>query len=241
MSLLLRYGNKNDPKYQTALAAWQASRQPKTQPAQEKAFSFSPEYQKIQGERESALKAQFGAAQRGLQQKETQTKDEISTGLNRMTARVGAVGGSVERARQKAVNETSQQYASQYQDLAANEAAAVAGIKGEDAGRMLEENRFEKTMVLQKDQFAQQMAFNYKELDENLKTNMLNAITTMKKAGVDEKSMSKIYAALTGIYGQERTEPFSAASGLYQRDAAAAKSHNMSVSTYRKVYGSGSE
>lgn len=188
------------------LARYSSAKKPQEEP-----FSFSPEYRAAQGERESAIKAQFGAAQRGLQQKEAQTKDEISTGLNRLTARVGAVGGSVEKARQKAINEASQQYAGQYQDLAANEAAATSALKGEDAARMIQGEQFAKQMGLsreqfdaQKDQFSQTMAFTYKELDENLRTNMLNAITTMKKAKINTDEISKLMSTLTGIYGGGR-------------------------------------
>lgn len=200
---------------------------------EKKPFAFSPEYTKLQGEREGAIKAQFAAAQRGLSQKEAQTKDEISTGLSRLEARVGGVGGSVEKARQKALNESTREYSNQYQDLAANEAAAVSGLKGEDAARMLEGEKFDKSLELQKDQFAQQMglsrdqfeaqknqfgqqmAYSYKELDENLKTNMLNAITTLKKAGINSDNISKLMSTLTGVYGGNRI------SGLLQDTSVA--------------------
>lgn len=209
-----------------------------------KPFAFSPEYTAAQKSREDALKAQFGAAQRGLQQKEAQTKDEIGTGLNRLTARVGAVGGSVERAREKAVNETSREYAGQYQDLAANEAGALSQLKGEDAARMFESEQNAKQLGMQqqqfdiaKDQFAQQMSFNYKELDENLKTNMLNAITTMKKAGINTKNLSKIFESLQGIYGANRTSSFKPLVAQYLTDEQKNKEYMQSHSAPFGSYG----
>lgn len=200
--------------YTNPLANYQAQ---KAKPEEKKPFSFSPEYKAAQGEREAAIKAQFGAAQRGLQSREAQTKDDITTGLNRLTARVGAVGGSVEKARQKAVNETSQEYAGQYQDLAANEAAATSALKGEDAARMIQGEQFAEQMGLsrdqfnaQQDQFAQQMSFNYKELDENQKTNFINAIALLKKANIKPSNMGDLNTTYAWLGGRR---PFTDAKG----------------------------
>lgn len=235
-----RYRNRDGTPTKTMLQNYNIRKQndqAKVDAQANKPFAFSDEYKAAQGEREAAIKAQFGAAQRGLMGKEAVTKDEISTGLNRLTARVGAVGGSVEKARQKAINETSKEYAGQYQDLAANEAAATSALKGEDAARMIQGEQFNKQFDLQKQQFAEQMSFNYKELDENLKTNMLNAITTMKKAGINDKNMSKLYGVLNATYGDQRTSSYYPLARNYEARRRAAADKNMTDEVYNAVYG----
>jgi len=184
------------------------------------------EYQKLQAERGAAIKGQFDAARGRLGQQEGQVKEGITSGLERLQARVGAVGGSVEKARQKALTETGQEFAQQYGELTAQEAAAQAGLKGEDVQRRYESEQMNRQMDQQnkqfaaqfglnvdqfnemKNQFGQQMQFQYKELDENLKTNLLNAITAMKKAGVNAKNVSKLFEPLQALYGAGRVASF---------------------------------
>jgi hypothetical protein len=189
-----------------------------------KNLTDDPAYQKAQAEREGAIGQQFESARTRLGQQEARTKEDISQGLQKLQARVGAVGGSVEKARAKSLQETGREYASQYGELAAQEAGAKSQLKGEDVQRRFESEQMNKQLDQQnrqfaasyglnvdqlnemKKQFGEEMKFKWAEFDENQKTLLLNATVALKKAGIDGKQISKYMDELTGYYGEERTK-----------------------------------
>lgn len=91
-------------------------------------------------------------------------------------------------------------------DLAANEAAALQNVKAKeeertfasteaekgrqfqasqaDIDRATQQEQFGKQFGESQSQFKQQMEYQWKEFNENVKTNLLNAAAAMKKAGI---------------------------------------------------------
>lgn len=164
-------------------------------------------------EREELLAKQFGAQRGRLKRQEAEAGGQLEKGLGRLQARVGAVGGSVEKARQAGLQELGETFGQAGTELAAQEAGALQALKGETEARLGQESQFERqaqqqadqfaqTMEFQRDSFADQMSFQWAEFDENLKTNFLNAAMAMKESGLQSgQDWVKLATGLQGLFG----------------------------------------
>jgi hypothetical protein len=115
---------------------------------------------------------QFATQRVGLQRKQKQAQDESQMALDRQSALTGLSGGAAIKSKEKADRAINETYADAENQLAGQEASAKLG-----------QNQFQQQFNEQQRQFNEQMNFQLKELDENKKTNLINAATALEKSG----------------------------------------------------------
>lgn len=167
-------------------------------------------------EREKGLAQSFAAARGRLKGQEREATRQTEKGLQRLQSRVGAVGGSVEKARGQALKEIQRTAGEAETQLAAQEQAA----RGQLEAAKTQYDQFKETMQFQKDSFADQMALQWAEFDETQKAQVINAMTALKEAGIrSAKDYANIFGASGGvvreIYGSRA--PQTTAAGLYYK------------------------
>lgn len=166
---------------------------------------LSNEQKNLQKEQENLLTKQFAAARSKLGGVKRETQRQAGQSLNRLQAQTGSVGGSIEKAKQKAISDIGQQFGELETGLGGQEAQAMSDLKKQEQallesaeGRKMQQDLLE----FQKGSFAEQMKFQWAEFDENLKTNILNAAIALKDAGLkSQNEWSKIFGGLSGLYG----------------------------------------
>lgn len=159
------------------LATMTSTKQPV---AVKKPAPFNNNYINSGKKQEEMLMQQFAANRGKLAQDKASAMDQSAQGFDRLQARVGGtVGGALEKARQLSQNDLNQKFAQADTEATAAEAAAKSGLYSKQQELGIQQKQFDT----QNSQFAQQMAFNLKELDENKRTNAINALIALKDAG----------------------------------------------------------
>lgn len=137
----------------------------------------------------------FVQSRKNLQGQKTQALDEMKANVNRQQAMTGMSGGTASKVQSKAQRELETGFAGKEAELAASE----AGAKAQEAQTARQLNQ-------QQQQFAEQMKFSWAEMDENKKTNLLNAMMALSKVDVKEFDWSRFanqYDALTKGYAMK--------------------------------------
>lgn len=152
------------------------------------------------------LMKQFGAARKSLQTSKASAQQGIQDNQNKIQSRIGSLGGSVAKMQNKAITENERQFGAEQANLDAQEAQTKAQLGATREAADTQSEQFKQTMALQNKTLAEQLKFQYAEMDENKKTNFLNAAIAMKDAGLKSSSdWSKIFEGLSGVYGKDRT------------------------------------
>ena len=119
--------------------------------------------------REDLITQQFAANRRRLLGQQNETQRQASQSLARRQAIVGQTGGSIEREKQRAIRDIGQSFADVEAGVTAQESQAKQALGAEK---------------LQHQQFEKALGFQYAELDENKKTNLINAVIAVNNAGL---------------------------------------------------------
>lgn len=168
------------------------------------------EQKKLQQEREDLLTKQFAKSRARLGGVKREAQRESKKGFQRLQARTGSVGGSLEKARQAEERRLARDIGELETGLQAQEAAAQQELKGQEqalleaaTGRAQQAEQFGETLAFQKDSFAQQMALQWAEFDESLKSNLINAAVALKESGLKSATdWLKIAGAGQAIFGE---------------------------------------
>jgi hypothetical protein len=118
-----------------------------------------------------SLTTQFGQMRRVLQARGSEAQRQLGTQQNRFAAQTGGVGGASQKMAQKAQLELTRNVAEQEAGIGAQEAEARTGAMFQHKQLGLAER-------------AQKFSewYGMAELDENKKTNFINAAVALKKA-----------------------------------------------------------
>lgn len=184
---------------------------------------------------EELILKQFASNRARLGQNRQTAQDQLKQGLQRRQAMGGLTGGAAIKAAAKAQKGLEQEYATQESELSGQEAEALRRnlaekearefhtserVAGQEFAasqasidRKIQEEQFAKQYGLSikqfdemKRQFNQQFSFQIQELEENKKTNIINATIAAKNAGLtDPYAANKIQNIINGIYGRGST------------------------------------
>lgn len=143
---------------------------------------LSKEQGNLQKEREDALIKQFAGARARLGGVKREGMRQADQSFDRLKAQTGSAGGSIEKARQQSLQELSRGVGEVEAGLSAQEAQAQQALKQQEQALLQSEQQFGQTLEFQKDSFAQQMAFQWAELDESLKSNFLNSMIALNES-----------------------------------------------------------
>lgn len=143
---------------------------------------LSEEQSKLQKEREDALIKQFAGARARLGGVKREGMRQADQSFDRLKAQTGSAGGSIEKARQQGLQELTRGVGEVEAGLSAQEAQAQQALKQQEQALLQSEQQFGQTLEFQKDSFAQQMAFQWAELDESLKSNLINSMIALENS-----------------------------------------------------------
>lgn len=171
-------------------------------------------FEKAYSDRENNIRNQFAQLRVGLESGRQAMGQDYERALQRQAA-AGGGGGSGTQAKlmERGMGELAKQYGSLEAGLGAEEAAAKEQLAGaKSAERFAREEairsgkQFSETLGFQEGSFADQMAYSWNELDENKKTNLINAAALLKSEGIDSTdAMNKIGMILKLFYPGGRT------------------------------------
>ena len=147
-------------------------------------------------QQEKLLTDSYAKQRMRLKGQQNATTQQVGQNVDRLQARTGAMGGSIEKARNKAYTGVAKEFADTEAALGAEEAGQLASLKGRQQELGLQQSQFKDTMKLQKKQFADTMKFQWAEMDENKKTNLVNATIAIKESGLKNP-----WGFLTSQYG----------------------------------------
>lgn len=159
------------------------------------------EQKNLQKEREDLIKRQFAKGRTRLRGAEKEAKRQSKQGFDRLKARTGSTGGSIAKARQEGIEDIGQKIGEVRAGIDAQEAGALSQAKAQEQQLTAQESQFQRTLDFQKDSFADQMAFQWAEFDENKRTNFINAAIALKEAGLRSRTA---WASLLGPRGAMR-------------------------------------
>lgn len=160
------------------------------------------------------IMAQFAAARKNLNQQNQVGQQNLNDQLNRTQAMTGLSGGAALKAKSDIQTQFDQQASANQAGLDTAQAQALQqvaaqkaqnqfqqGLQQESEGfqagqsaldRAQQQTQFEASYGLQKDQlaeqkneFSQQMGYQWTEFNENTQTNLINAAIAAKKGGID--------------------------------------------------------
>lgn len=159
---------------------------------------------------EDLLKQQFAAARQQVQGGKLQAVRDSQKSMDRLTARVGGtVGGSIEKMKQKEMTNLNRGFAEAEAGVTAQEGQALQGLEAQQQGLQVQQDQFDQTMQFQKDSWADQMKYQWAEMDENKKTNMVNAFIALKDAGTNSsKDWSNLFNFMGGAGYENLPENF---------------------------------
>lgn len=156
-------------------------------------------------EREDLLTKQFASARRQLGAGRQEAGRQARRGFERLKARTGSVGGSLQKAQAVAEGEIGKQFEAAEAGLEAQEGQAFSQLKAGEQQRLAQQQQFRETLDFQKGSFAEQMSFQWAEFDENLKTNMINTSIALKDAGLGSQgNWDRLIRVVGGVLGPER-------------------------------------
>lgn len=149
-----------------------------------------------------------------LKARQDVAKEDAMQDLARSEARSGGFGGAAVKIRQKALKNIAGEFAGQEAGLGAEEAQSklMAGeaerqrqfATGERVGSQefsAEQNKLQ--MAQQADQFGKMFGLQRDEFTENQRTNLINSLTALKDAGLDEeKDWAKMFSTISYLGGQ---------------------------------------
>lgn len=138
------------------------------------------------------------------------TKRNVLMNAQRAGAIAGTTGGGAQqKLENKALTNVGKEFGSLKSGVESDFAQQEQAAALQDRQMTTQEDQFKQTLDFQKNSFADQMKYQWSEFDENKKTNFLNAAVAMKDAGLNNPNQwVSLYSSLTGIYGQDRTQPF---------------------------------
>lgn len=167
---------------------------------------------------EELILKQFSAARQKLGQNREMGKQDLQDKLDRQQAVTGLSGGSAAKLSQKAQGEFEKNFSGADADLSAGEAQALQQAQAQkeqqefqsgeaQKDRSQQESQFGRSFGLSskqfeesKNQFAQQMQYQWAEMGENQKTNMINAAIALWKSGLGDASITGNIAARTASW-----------------------------------------
>lgn len=138
--------------------------------------------------REKDLISQFAQARQRIAGQRTETERQSNQSLNRLSAIAGGTGGAIEEAKQRAIRDIGSSFGDVEAGLGAQEAQAKQALASQQIGERLQQ----EALDFQKNSF-------YAELDENKKTNLINAAIAVKDAGL--QGDKRWGALLRGYFG----------------------------------------
>lgn len=174
---------------------------PKTLGQDDKSLSTAKsETGKIDAQTEKNISEAYARARAGLQARQDVNAQNLSNDLDRQQAQVGGFGGAAVKMRQKAITEAAQGFQADQAGIDSSEAQAKAGLNEARAGRAVGFGQ----LGMQNEQFNKTMQYTWAELDENKKTNLINAMTALKDAGFFDKKKDELAnffgSGLGGMY-----------------------------------------
>lgn len=183
--------------------------------------------------RDEALASQFAGARRKVTAQKGETERQSKNALQRLAAKVGPTGGAIAKAEQRQLRDVGKAFGDVEAGLGAQEAAIQQQIKGQDISqdlaiseaeknRELQSQQFQDSLQFQQDSFAQQMAFQWAEFDENLKTNFINAAIALKDSGLKSSDdWGQLFSGLEGIFGSRVPGSFEPSANANNQPAGA--------------------
>lgn len=138
---------------------------------------------------EQNLTQAFARSRAGLTASQDAAKQNMDNDLTRQIAQTGGggFGGAQSKIRLKAMADAARGFAGDQAAIDAQEAQAKAGLGEARAGRAIQIGGMglsEKQLSQQAQQFADTMKYQWAEMNENQKTNLVNAWIAMKDAGI---------------------------------------------------------
>lgn len=160
-------------------------------------------------QQESLLADSYAKQRMRLKGQQTAATQQVGQNIDRLQARTGAMGGSIEKARNKAYTGVAKEFADTEAALGAEEASQLAALKGRQQELGLQQSQFKDTMKEQKRQFSEQLKYQWAEMDENKKTNFINAAIALKEAGLKSSNdWNALFSGLQGVYGDRVPKNF---------------------------------
>jgi hypothetical protein len=145
---------------------------------------------------EDLILTQFAQARKKLGQQRKLGQDQLQDTLARQQAVTGLQGGTAAKVAAKGQKQLEEAFQGTEADLAGQEAQVRQGERQFQQQFGLQKSQFEES----KRQFEQQMGFQWKEFDENKRTNFINALTALEKAGLKDKKLGEYRNATRSIY-----------------------------------------
>ena len=138
---------------------------------------------KVEGQEDpnALIAKQFAASRKNLAGQKVQAMDQMNADVQRQQALTGLSGGNLLKAKEKAQRNLEEGFASQEAQLGAAEAQTG-----------LQESQYERNLSQQANQFKQQMQYSWAELDENKKTNLINAISNLAKLDYKDSTWDRV-------------------------------------------------
>jgi hypothetical protein len=161
-------------------------------------------------ERGQQLTKEFAGVRRRVGAARGETERQSRVGFDRLQALTGQTGGAIEKARQKSISNIGQEFAGVQAGVTGQEASARQALSSEigQRGEALAESKlareqqqkqFRETLNFQRESFFGQLGFQFAELEENKKTNLINAAVALDEAGIrSQADWDKMLAMITG-------------------------------------------
>lgn len=166
------------------------------------------ELKNLQEQRRGSLLETFSKAKEKVASQEDETRRLSQNSLNRFAAITGVGSGAAEKAKQENMANIERGFAQTQADIGAQEAAAMDQLAAAEQDMFQNQQQLgmaKDQLQFQKDSFDKQFALMAAEFDENLKTNVLNAMIAIKEAGIDSRDRYKNLAGiLSNLYGNSR-------------------------------------
>lgn len=151
---------------------------------------------------EAEVAKQYAQSRTVLKARQDVARQNAMEDLMKREAQTGGFGGAGAKMRRKALTEIDTGFAAEDANLGASQAKDVLGLKEAERTREFaasesekqrqlareqlaqQEKQFGATLDFQKGSFADQMQYSWAELDENKKTNLINAGIALKESGM---------------------------------------------------------
>lgn len=177
----------------------------KAKPTEPAKPSYEQNIKDMQKKREGTLLEQFASTRATLGAAKDETRRQSKNSLDRFAAVSGLGSGASEKAKQEANRNIETGFAQTEGQLGAAEAAAKDQLAAQGQQMEQQQGQFRDTLNFQKNSFAEQMRFQWKEFDENLKTNLINGAIAIKNAGLsDPRAWAKLGSTMGRLVGGDR-------------------------------------
>jgi hypothetical protein len=155
--------------------------------------------------RESDITNAYGSMRAANLAQAASTKTQGMEMLKKKGAAIGGFGGAATKMEQLGAQEIDRGAAQDAANISAEESKSKQALGQEAQAVRTQASQFGQTLEFQKNSFLDQLKYNYEELEENKKTNLVNAMIALKDGGFFDKTFDEVAnffnSGMAAMYG----------------------------------------